>query len=84
MAIQSAWLLCASLLQSRARAQVDYPAQWRRHFAVRVRASSLFAALTNSPRSAAASAAFVKNVPGILTWGARWSGKAHVLPMPAP
>jgi hypothetical protein len=46
-----------------------------------VRASSLFAALTTSPRTAAASAAFMKHVPAMLTWGARWSGKAHSLPM---
>jgi flavin-dependent dehydrogenase len=81
MAVQSAWLLCESLLRSRDRAASDYPAQWRRHFATRVRASSLFAALTTSPRTAAASAAFMKHVPAMLTWGARWSGKAHSLPM---
>jgi flavin-dependent dehydrogenase len=81
MAVQSAWLLCESLLRSRDRAASDYPAQWRRHFATRVRASSVFAALTTSPRTAAASAAFMKHVPAMLTWGARWSGKAHSLPM---
>jgi flavin-dependent dehydrogenase len=81
MAIQSAWLLCESLLRSREAAAKDYPARWRRHFATRVFASSLFAALTTSPRTAGASAAFMKHVPAMLTWGARWSGKAHSLPM---
>jgi flavin-dependent dehydrogenase len=84
MAIQSAWLLCEALLQSRDRAASRYPAQWRRHFASRVRASSAFATLTTSPRTAAASAAFVKHVPALLTWGARWSGKAHTLRMDSP
>jgi flavin-dependent dehydrogenase len=84
MAIQSAWLLCESLLRSRQDSASEYPAQWRRHFAPRVRASALFAALTTSPRTAAASAAFMKHVPAMLTWGARWSGKAHTLRMDSP
>lgn len=84
MAIQSAWLLCESLLRSRECAASDYPARWRRHFATRVHASSIFAALTTSPRTAAASAAFVKRVPALLTWGARCSGKAHTLRMDSP
>jgi flavin-dependent dehydrogenase len=81
MAIQSSWLLCESLLRSREGAASEYPARWRRHFATRVRASSVFATLTTSPRTAAASAALMKHVPAMLTWGARWSGKAHSLPM---
>jgi flavin-dependent dehydrogenase len=79
MAMQSAWLLCESLLRSRESAATDYAASWRRHFAARVRASSAFAALTTSPATAAASVAFMRRVPAMLTWGARWSGKAHSL-----
>jgi 2-polyprenyl-6-methoxyphenol hydroxylase-like FAD-dependent oxidoreductase len=84
MAIQSAWLLCESLLRSREDSAFEYSGRWRRHFATRVRASAVFAALTTSPRTAAASAAFMKHVPAMLTWGARWSGKAHTLRMDSP
>ena len=83
MAIQSAWLLCESLLRAKNSAASDYPALWRRHFATRVRSASAFAAVTTSPLTAAASAAFMRRVPRLLTWGARWSGKAHVLTMDA-
>jgi flavin-dependent dehydrogenase len=84
MAIQSAWLLCDSLLQRGESAPSGYAAEWRRHFAPRIRASSIFAALTTSRPTAAASAAFVKQVPAMLTWGARCSGKAHSLPRETP
>jgi flavin-dependent dehydrogenase len=82
MAIQSAWLLCESL--GHAAPEREYPVRWRRHFAMRVRASSLFAALTTSPRSAALSAALMKRAPALLTWGARCSGKAHTLRTESP
>jgi flavin-dependent dehydrogenase len=84
MAIQSAWLLCEALLGAPARAHTGYPHRWRRHFAGRVRAASLFAALTTSPHTAAASVSLMKRVPAILTWGARWSGKTHTLGMESP
>jgi flavin-dependent dehydrogenase len=84
MAIQSAWVLCESLLHAPARASTEYPARWRGRFAGRVRAASLFAALTTSPHTAAASTAVLKHVPAMLTWGARWSGKAHTLTMDSP
>ncbi len=86
MAIQSGWLLGEALA---AQASLDeaalqdaataYKRDWRRHFAARVRASSVFAAVTMSPVSAAASAALMGAVPAVLTWGAWWSGKAHAL-----
>jgi len=86
MAIQSAWLLGETLagegaLSDRAlvNAAAAYDGAWRRHFAARVRASSLFAALMMSPGGEAASAAALERMPRLLTWGARWSGKSHAL-----
>jgi len=86
MAIQSAWLLGEQLADRDTlsegaveTARAAYAASWRRHFATRVRAASIFAALTMSPGGAAASAALLARTPALLTWGAWWSGKAHVL-----
>ena len=86
MAIQSGWLLGGqlaaqgSLSDSALRsAALQYTRGWRRHFTARVRASSAFAAATVSPASAAASVVLMRAAPAILTWGAWWSGKAHML-----
>lgn len=76
MALQSSWLLTEHL----AGAIPSYESAWRRHFAARVRASSLFATLTLNAPADAASIALLQRMPAILTWGARWSGKAHALP----
>ncbi|MGZ5034481.1 MAG: NAD(P)/FAD-dependent oxidoreductase [Usitatibacter sp.] len=92
MAIQSGWLLGgelasqASLSDAALRsAAARYTRGWHRNFAARVRASSVFAAATTSPLSAAASVALMRGAPAILTWGAWWSGKAHTLhPMELP
>ena len=73
MAIQSGWLL--------ARAWPDleaYERAWRSTFAARIRASSMFAALTVPAVRARASIALLERAPGVLTLGARWSGKARV------
>jgi flavin-dependent dehydrogenase len=84
MAIQSGWLLGKGLagadgFSDAVLAQVArrYEAAWRENFAARVRASSLFAALTTTPAIAGASVAALRGLPAILTWGARWSGKAR-------
>ena len=86
MAIQSGWLLGDHLASRASLSDADlrsaarnYARDWRRHFAARVRASSLFAAATTSPLSTAASIALMRAAPAILTWGAWWSGKAHAL-----
>jgi flavin-dependent dehydrogenase len=71
MAIQSAWLLDQRL------ARGGYERMWKSNFSARVRASSIFAALTMSPLTDGASVALLRRVPAILTWGARWSGKAQ-------
>jgi flavin-dependent dehydrogenase len=82
MAIQSAWLLAQALGEREAaadraaldRAAREYERRWRAGFAARVRASSLFAAVTG--RALHASIALVAAAPAVLAWGARWSGKA--------
>ena len=86
MAIQSGWLLARELTQvdwadgaPLARARERYAAEWHAHFARRVRASAWFAALTTSRATAPASVAAMRAMPSLLTWGARFSGKAHAL-----
>ena len=89
MAIQSGWVLARCLAQAGGLSQAAvreagerYAQAWRENFFKRVRASSVFATLTTSPATAAVSVAAMRGVPGILTWGARWSGKARA-PRPA-
>ena len=86
MAIQSGWLLARELTQvdwteeaPLARARERYGAEWHAHFARRVRASAWFATLTTSRATAPASVAAMRAMPALLTWGARFSGKAHAL-----
>jgi flavin-dependent dehydrogenase len=85
MAIQSGWLVAECLAAAGelsdaalGRARSSYARAWRGNFATRVHASSLFAALTTHPGTAAASVAALRGLPAILTWGALWSGKARV------
>jgi flavin-dependent dehydrogenase len=73
MAIQSAWLLARHWDEPRA-----YARAWRETFAARIRASSLFMTLTVPPLPSRASVAVMRRSPGVLTWGARWSGKARI------
>ena len=84
MAIQSGWVMARCVAQAGELSQAAvleagrrYAEGWRENFAQRVRASSVFATLTTSPATAAVSVAAMRGVPGILTWGARWSGKAR-------
>ena len=73
MAIQSGWLLARHWEDPDA-----YARAWRETFAARIRASSLFAALTVPPLPSRASIAVLQRSPAVLTWGARWSGKARI------
>jgi len=73
MAIQSGWLLARHWEDPEA-----YVRAWRETFAARIRASSLFAALTVPPLPSRASIAVLQRSPAVLTWGARWSGKARI------
>ncbi len=77
MAIQSSALLARLLIAHRAE---RYGGQWRRHFAPRLYAASLFANLAIRPPTRAASLALVRAVPGILGAGARLSGKVALSP----
>lgn len=87
MAIQSGWLLARELAAQGSlsdaalqAAAARYRDSWRRHFRTRVGASMLFATLTTAPATRALAIALVARAPAMLTWGAWWSGKAHVLP----
>lgn len=73
MAIQSAWLLARHWEDP-----AGYARAWRETFAARIRASSLFAALTVPSLPSRASIALLQRSPAVLTWGARWSGKARI------
>ncbi|HXF77601.1 MAG TPA: FAD-dependent monooxygenase [Usitatibacter sp.] len=86
MAIQSARLAAAMLLESRARgvAAIDeagrrYAVEWRANFASRLRASSAFATLLVAPATRRAGIGLIAALPAALTLGARWSGKARSL-----
>lgn len=74
MAIQSGWLLA----QCWDRGAQAYARAWHDTFAGRIRASSVFAALTIPPGRSRASVAVLERLPAVLTLGARWSGKARI------
>lgn len=88
MALQSAWLLCTHLLAGdHTRDLTDrawqrdvgraYAAEWRRQFAPRLRLAAAFAYLAMRPSGAGALMSAVQLWPGLLTAGARWSGKTR-------
>jgi flavin-dependent dehydrogenase len=72
MAIQSSGLLSRMLIAGRGEA---YEGEWRRHFAPRIRAASLFAHLAMSGVGRLAGVAVLRAAPGLLDLGARISGK---------
>ncbi len=87
MAMQSAWLLCARLLKDtpspdlRDRAwqhgiAAGYSAEWRLHFARRLRIAAAFARAAMHPRLLA-SVLPVLEVTRLLAHGAAWSGKVR-------
>jgi len=89
MALQSAGLLCAKLVQARAACptphestwqiavHADYAAQWRRQFVPRMRLAAVFANLAMRPVTSAALVAVLKRWPSLLTQGAVWAGKVN-------
>ena len=90
MAMQSGWLLARLLIdrgddarRGRALDAVGavYAERWRRCFAPRVHAAALFAHLALQPRAAAALGSLVARFPGLLTFGARLSGKTELKAM---
>jgi flavin-dependent dehydrogenase len=84
MAIQSSGLLAQCLIadgratSDRMRAGADYAAAWRRRFAPRIHAAGFFAHLAMRDELRAASLAVIRRFPGLMTWGARLSGKAAI------
>ena len=88
MAVQSAWLLTRRLISARSqlheRRVADevgrlYQAEWRRCFAPRIRAATAVAHWAMRPKLVAATVPFLRRWPGLLTWGARLSGKARLV-----
>ncbi len=88
MALQSAWLLCAQLIDPARRdrppdaarqrqAGRRYARLWRRHFGPRLRLASLFAHAAMRPHFATPMLAVVRLWPGLLTAGAVWVGKVR-------
>lgn len=96
MAMQSAWLLCAQLLEGGAVAPSDRGAQevalwhgqlarryarlWRRNFALRLRLAALLAHAAMRPRCSAPLLALVQRWPAFLTQGVEWCGKTRTVP----
>jgi len=93
MALQSAFVLAALLVPERRRlvepgsaadAQAtllrEYEARWRQRFAQRLHVAATFAHLAMRPWAAAAAWPVVRAWPGLLTHGARWSGKTRSVP----
>jgi flavin-dependent dehydrogenase len=86
MAMQSSWLLAQRLRrwkeQGGAVANLDrvnaaYSAEWQRSFAPRIRASSVIAHWAMRKDAVKAIVPMLRCFPGLLTWGARLSGKAR-------
>ena len=95
MAMQSAWLLCAHLLRPasprhglpdaawQGGVRERYAADWRRHFAPRLKLAAVFAHLAMRPALASPCLALLGHWPALLTHGARWGGKVVCAPGPA-
>ncbi|WP_019215350.1 NAD(P)/FAD-dependent oxidoreductase [Legionella tunisiensis] len=92
MALQSAWLLSQTLIAHKNEiltgrglnnAGVDYTKQWHKHFVKRIHAAAVFAQLAMMrPWANSLLLPIVKQFPGILTFGAKLSGKIQqVLPI---
>jgi len=93
MAIQSAFVLADVLgaerhrlidARSAAAAQAaklrEYEDRWRRRFSQRLRVAAAFAHLAMRPAASAVAWPVVRAWPGLLTRGARWSGKTSHVP----
>jgi flavin-dependent dehydrogenase len=82
MAIQSSSLLAQCLLAQGLVAGPDYARAWKRQFAGRLRAASLFAWLAMNEQTRGCAAPLIRALPSILTCGARLSGKAAAVRSP--
>jgi len=75
MAIQSSGLLAELLIAHRGE---GYALEWKRRFAPRIRAASVFAQLAMRAPTRAASLAVLRAAPGLMGLGARLSGKVPI------
>jgi 2-polyprenyl-6-methoxyphenol hydroxylase-like FAD-dependent oxidoreductase len=93
MALQSAFILAALIgadkraliggataAEAQRRAIATYEALWRRRFARRLRVAAVFAQVAMRPALARAALPLVRRWPGVLTAGARLSGKTRCAP----
>ncbi len=94
MALQSAWLLCAQLLQGKPGQVLSdpvwqrqcarlYAAQWRVAFAARLRLAAVLAHVAMRPGLAKPMLALLQRWPALLTLGAAWGGKTRCAADPA-
>lgn len=87
MAMQSAWLLCRQLTADKTAALhgdrqqqlwPDYAQTWRRSFAGRLRMAAMLAHVAMRPALTHSLLSVLQRWPGLLTHGARLSGKARL------
>ncbi len=94
MALQSAWLLCAQLLQDKPvqgmadpvwqREQLrQYEAQWRLAFAPRLRFAAVLAHVAMRPMLSKPILSLLQRWPRLLTMGADWGDKTRCVADPA-
>jgi flavin-dependent dehydrogenase len=85
MAMQSGWLLAEHLTAWRRRSGrrealvavgAAYARAWRRSFGPRIWTAAAVAAWAMHPTAVASSLPLLRRLPSVLTWGARFSGKA--------
>jgi flavin-dependent dehydrogenase len=93
MAVQSAWLLCRSLISEQnaldnpstlADVGRAYAATWSAQFAGRIHTAAVFAHALKRPESAALALALPKRFPALLTFCAALSGKTKQVPIVPP
>jgi len=73
MAIQSSGLLAWLLINGRGE---DYASAWKRRFAPRIRAASLFAHLAMNDAASMVAMGVFRAAPGLVSLGARFAGKS--------
>jgi flavin-dependent dehydrogenase len=76
MAIQSSGLLAKLLIAGHGE---NYAQEWKRRFAPRIRAASVFAHLAMNGAGRLAGLALLRTAPGLLDLGARISGKSPIM-----
>jgi flavin-dependent dehydrogenase len=82
MAMQSSWLLSQVLLDAKNIMPIEslgqvYTQEWNRHFKKRIRAAALFAQFAMRPWVVTSLLPIMQMFPGLLTFGAKLSGKIN-------